>query len=128
MSELRVSKLAGTVQWDDGENFHGYAKFEVVMPTDGAVVEWTELYQKPGDTMVPVELPQWSVIPIVDGAFNQTVGLAYNEDMVPHNTKYRATYYDHTLKEIAGPTSTFTVTTEETTPPVPTLPAPTAPA
>lgn len=128
MSELRVSKLQGTIQWDDATNFNGYAKFVISMPTDASAQEWTSVFRVPGSTLTPLELPQWVVIPIDAGAFNQNVGLIFNADMVPHNTKYTATYYDQTLKEIAGPTATFTVSTAETTPPVPTLPAPTAPA
>lgn len=128
VSELRVTKLTGTVQWDDGTNFTGYAKFELVMPTDALAQEWDVVFQAPGSSMTPVELPLWSVIPINEGVFNTSVGLLYNADLVPHNTKYQATYYDQTLKKIAGPTATFTVTTAETTPLVPTLSAPIAPA
>lgn len=128
VSDLRTSKLTGTVQWDDGTNFGGYVKLVVSMPTDDSASEWTELYRKPGESLTPVELPQWAVIPITDGAFNQSVGPIYNADMVPHNTKYTATYYDQSLKLIAGPTATFTVSSATTAPPIPTLPSPNAPA
>ncbi len=128
MSELRVSKLAGTVEWDDGTNFNGYAKFDVQMPADGAASEWDSIYRIPGENITPLELPQWAVIPITDGIFHQAVGLIFNADMIPYNSKYQATYYDVTLKEIAGPTASFIVSAEPTTPPVPTLPAPVAPA
>ena len=128
MANLRASKLQGTIQWDDGTDFTGYAKFVVSMPTDASAQEWTGLFRIPGATITPIELPQWVVIPITTGSFSQSVGLIFNEDMVPYNTKYTATYYDQTLKEIAGPTATFSVTASETTPPVPTLPAPIPPA
>jgi hypothetical protein len=116
--------LSGTVQWSDGVNFDGYVKVEVVFPTG-----WTNLFKKTSPTgTTPVKLPEWCVIPIEDGSFLQEVGLYYNSDMTPHNTKYQATYYDKTLTQVGATTATFSVTSDTTTPPIPTLTAPVAPA
>jgi hypothetical protein len=119
----RISKLSGTVQWDDGVNFDGYVKVAVSFPSG-----WTTLFKKSNTSITPVKLPEWSVIPIEDGTFSQELGLFYNSDMSPHNTKYTATYYDKTLKLISGPGSTFTASSETTAVPIPTLTAPVAPA
>jgi hypothetical protein len=120
----RISKLTGTVQWDDGVNFDGYVKIAVAFPTG-----WTELFKKSAPAAITsVKLPEWSIIPIEDGLFSQEVGVYYNSDMTPHNTKYNATYYDRTLTEIAGPTANFVASSVTTAPPIPTLTAPVAPA
>jgi len=126
VANTNTSKLAGAVAWDDGATFDGYVKMDIVFPTDESATAWTNLYKKPDSDLVAVELPIWSVIPIKGGEFNQATGLIFNADMVPHNTSYTATYYDQTLKLIAGPTDSFLVTAAETTPPIPTLPAPNA--
>jgi hypothetical protein len=119
----RISKLTGTVQWDDGENFDGYVKVALALPSG-----WTEVTKKSNQGIAPVTLPLWSVIPIEDGSFSQEVGLYYNSDMTPHNSKYNATYYDKTLTQVATTTANFVVSAETTAVPIPTLPAPVAPA
>ena len=124
----RISKLAGTVAWDDGSAFDGYVLLTILFPADAVATDWTKLYKKGGTSTTPVRLPSWSVIPIYAGTYAQELGLFYNSDMTPHNTKYTATYYDKTMKEIAGPTASFTVSAATTTISAPTLPAPTAPA
>jgi hypothetical protein len=124
MAEPRIAKLAGTVQWSDGVDFSGYAVFGLVMPETGGT-DWPFLSQG-GTTPDPVRISQWSVIPIEQGAFNEALGLFYNGDIVPQNSKYVVYYYDKNLVKIAEDTTPFSVTADPTTPVIPTLTAPVA--
>lgn len=125
MAEPRVAKLSGQVLWADSKPFNGYFVVGLVLPSDGAA-DWPYLGRGPGTSSIAVKIriPSWFTVPIENGVFNQTAGLFFNDDMVPHNSQYQGYYYDDTLKQIVGPTTTFTVTADPTTPPIPTLTAP----
>lgn len=124
----RVGKLTGTITWSDGSSFNGFAVVGLVLPTSSGTA-WPELTLEPGSPRQ--RLPLWSTIPIINGAFNQQLGLWFNEDINPPNTKYIIYYYDTSLKTPAvgvpsGIGDAFTVTADPTTPPTYTLTAPIA--
>lgn len=122
MAAPRSAKLSGTVQWDDGENFNGFIICLLVPPTKSGS-DWTAIYTGT-DTDSPRKVPTRFIIPIVDGEYNQSLGLFFNADLTPHNSQYAAYFYDSTGTQIAGPTAVFSVTADPTTPTVPTLTAP----
>lgn len=126
MSSPRVGTLTGSITWSDGTNFNGFGVVGLVLPTSGGT-NWPELSLEPGSPRQ--RLPLWSTIPIVDGAFNNQVGLWYNADIDPPNTTYVIYYYDTSLKQVGVPSGiadAFTISAAQTTPPVYTLTAPVA--
>lgn len=110
-----------TVQWTDGTNFNGFLLAGIVPPSNG-VTAWTSVAM--GDNYPAARLPVWARIPIVDGKYNASCALFYNDDMTPPGSEYVAYYYDATGRQIAGPTAQFTVSTDPFTPPSATLTAP----
>lgn len=126
MSTPRTAKLSGTIQWSDGSNFNGFGVVGLVFPTSGGAA-WPELSIEPNSPRQ--RIPQWAVIPIVDGAFNNQVGLWFNADIDPPNTKYAIFYYDSSNKLVGQPSSSsdfFQVTADPVAPPTYTLTVPTA--
>ena len=114
---------SAVVSWSSGGPFDGYCLIGVVVPsfsgTDSAYVTLN-------DTQPIVRLPLFAYIPIVAGTFQQESSMIFTSDLEPPNTKYVCWYYDTVGRQIAGPSSTFTVTTDPFTPPTLTLTAPTA--
>lgn len=94
MTPARTSKLAGTVFWPDGTTrFNGHVDIVLMVPgIDGRTQLWPRL--SIGQGYPSVEIPQWTRVKITDGVFDQGVALWYNSDIIPHNTKYVAHYYD----------------------------------
>ena len=126
MSSPRVGTLTGTITWSDGTNFNGFGVVGLVLPTSSGVA-WPELSLEPGTPRQ--RLPLWSTIPIVEGTFNNQVGLWYNADINPPNTQYVIYYYDTSLKQVGIPSSisdAFTISAAQTTPPTYTLTVPIA--
>lgn len=126
MANPRVGKLTGTISWSDGSLFNGFAVIGLVLPTSGGN-PWPELSIEPNSPQQ--RIPIWSTIPISAGAFNTSVGLWYNEDIDPPNTKYAIYYYDSSLEQVGAPSSAsdfFTITAATTTPPTYTLTVPIA--
>lgn len=126
MSAPRIGKLNGEITWDDGSLFNGFGVVGLVLPTSGGV-DWPELTIEPNTPRQ--RLPLWATIPIVNGEFNNQVGLWFNADIDPPNTKYVIYYYDSSGKQVGVPTNSadfFTITAAETTPTMYTLVAPTA--
>jgi hypothetical protein len=126
MAEPRVAKLAGTINWSDATDFSGYAVFGLVLPAkSGGGADWPYV-SRGAQTPDPVRIPQWFVIPIEEGTFNQALGLFFNADIVPQNSQYVVYYYDKNLVSIASDVTPFSVTADPYTPVVPTLTAPVA--
>jgi hypothetical protein len=70
-----------------------------------------------------------STIPVVDGVFNNSLGLWYNADINPPNSKYCVWYYDGTGRIVGQPTNSsdfFIVSTNPFSPVTYTLATPTA--
>lgn len=126
MAEPRNGKLAGTILWSDGSNFSGFAIIGLVVPTSNGTA-WPELAIDPGSPRQ--RIPLWLTVPIKDGAFNTQVGLWYNEDIDPPNSKYCCYLYDNAMKQVGAPATSadfFTVSSEYTTIVAPTLTVPVA--
>jgi hypothetical protein len=122
----QIGKLTGTITWSDGSNFNGFAVIGLVFPTSSGAA-WPELSLEPNSFRQ--RIPQWSVIPIVDGAFNSSVGLFYNENIDPPNTKYAIYYYDSSNKVVGSPSAPadfFIISAPTTTPTMYTLTVPIA--
>ena len=114
-----------TVLWSDGSLFNGFILIGLVYPTNGS--QWAEVDlggQAPGE-----RLPQFTKVAIVNGKFDNSVGIVYTSSISPPNTQYVAWYYDQSTyppRQICGPTTFFTVNTGTVTPPTCTLTSPTA--
>lgn len=107
---FRVGHLGGgPFTWSDGTLFNGYLVVNFGAPTQGGTA-WPTVslnHQSPA-----IELPLSARIPIVDGQPDKSVGVIYNEDMTPPNTIYRAWLYEMNGVQVAGPSSTFTVSSD----------------
>ena len=103
--------------WTDGMPFNGFVLVGLIPPILDSVT-YTE-----GDygLAFPTDpLPQFAIIPIINGYLNQSVGLYYNADISPPNTTYNARFYDTTKRLIAGPSPAFTVNSS----PINSIPSP----
>lgn len=118
MTPARTSKLAGTVFWPDGTTrFNGHVDIVLMVPgIDGRTQLWPRL--SIGQGYPSVEIPQWTRVKITDGVFDQGVALWYNSDIIPHNTKYVAHYYDSSMTSVGRPSTVFEVSAASTVPPV----------
>ena len=102
--------------------FNGFALIGLVAPSDGttpwSIMDYGNLYPS-------IQLPVWQRIPIINGSLNNGCGCFLNSDITPPGSQYIVYYYDATGRQIAGPSSPFTVTTQNTfTPPILTLTIP----
>jgi len=118
---LRIGKFPqDRLLWDNGANFNGYAWISVI-PGDNEC-EYTT--GQTGNSFPAETLPQFSVIPIVEGRYNSSLGLFYNADISPPGSTYIARFYDTTqCCLIAGPTDPFIVDSN----PIDSIPAVTLP-
>lgn len=122
----RTGKLKANpdIMWDNGDLFNGFAVIAIVPPTLDAV-NWPTITIDPNSPSQ--RLPQTATIPIVDGVFNNSIALFYNEDLNPPNSKYAIYYLDSGWNFVGSPVSSsdfFTVSTGETNPPQYTLETP----
>ncbi len=106
--------------WDNGGPFNGFCLVGLIPPILDAV---TYLEGDFGLAYPTDPLPQFAIIPIINGYFNGSVGLYYNEDISPPNTTYNARFYDTTKRLIAGPSPAFTVASN----PIDSIPSPSLP-
>src|SRR5437899_2070819 len=108
------------VSWSDGTLFTGFALCALIPPVGYSEVD--SGLQDPAET-----LPQFAVIPIVNGSFNSSLGLYYSADLNPPGMTYNISFYTTTKKLIAGPSVAFSVTADPiTTITIPTLTVPVA--
>lgn len=118
-SNPRVAKLSGTIQWSDNTNFYGYAVFGIVLPPSHSypVIATQNRFNSQ-------RIPQWSIVPIQNGAYLDGSGLIYNADIIPRNTAYVVYYYDEAMVLVGAPSTTadyFYANAGTITPPVYTL-------
>ena len=104
--------------WTNDVPFNGFALIGLIPPILDSVTYTEGDY---GLSMPTDALPQFAIIPIINGYFNGSVGLYYNEDISPPNTTYNARFYDTTKRLIAGPSPAFTVASN----PIDSIPNPT---
>ena len=122
-----VATLSQTasIAWSDGTLFNGFLLIGLVVPITGTA--WAELDlggQSPGE-----RIPLYTKVPVIEGQFSNEVGVIYNTSISPPNSKYACWYYDNSnypVRQIAGPSTLFTVTSATLTPPALTLTVPTA--
>ena len=118
---------SANVTWSGGSLFSGYLLLGVALPLDSNGVQWAHVNLF--GTSQP--LPQWTVIPIIEGVLDNNTSVFPNSQIDPPNTKYAAYWYDNTWKLIypfpAGTLPTlFTITGATYTITPPTLTSPTA--
>jgi hypothetical protein len=119
-TQPRTAKLSSATQvlWDSGEPFDGFVAIYIALPGDHTLAALDNSYAN----LIPLR----TVIPIVEGVYNQNCSLYFNADIEPPNTQYVAYWYDATKKRIApsGDGTLFTVTADPhvLTPPTLTVP------
>jgi len=125
-SNPRVGKFPQTAEitWSDDSLFTGILYVALVPPEysendDATSVDYQAFY--PGQ-----KIPTRVGIPIVNGLFNNSLGLFYNEDLSPPNSRYACRLYDITGRAVTSMSSLFEVNSD----PIDSLPSlsPTAPA
>jgi hypothetical protein len=99
-------------------------------PLDGSAAEWPSLSL--AGFSPAINLPLSARVPIIDGNPHQGVSIIYNADITPPNTSYTAWLYEMNGVQVAGPSSSFTVsgdpfTVTISTPTVPTAGTPVQP-
>ncbi len=119
---------ASNVLWSSGALFSGYILLGLALPTDALGYQWAEL-RLYGTSQ---RLPEWTVIPIVEGVIDNNTSIFLTSQLDPPNTRYVAYWYDNTWKRIYPypigvlPTA-FTVSTNPYIITPPTLTVPTVP-
>lgn len=125
-STPRVGKFpqSTTISWSDGSLFTGILYVALVPPEyseddDATSVDYLAFYPA-------LKIPTRVGIPIIEGKFNDSLGLFYNEDLTPPNSRYACRLYDITKRAVTSMSALFEVDAN----PIDTLPAlaPTAPA
>lgn len=104
----RKSLFSNTpLTWSDGlTKFNGFLVVAFIPPTASGA-DWPRVdffNQSPGQA-----LPLRAIIPVTEGVINQSLGLFYSADVQPPNSQYVYWIYDTTSRQIAGPSSLFTV-------------------
>ncbi len=121
----RVAKFPTTdVTWSDGTTkFNGFALIGFIPPIRSAVT-YTE---NDFDNAMPAEaLPNFAIIPIIQGQFNGSCGLFWTTDAAPPGLTYNISYYDTTGRLVSTVSSPFTVTADPISLPSQTLTIPTS--
>lgn len=111
--------------WTSGQKFNGFLLVNLILPTRASGVSvWPSVDY--GNQSSNLELPLMQKIPIVAGQLNNSCGLFLNADITPPGSIYRCWYYDASGTLIAGPSTNFSVTSQDAlTPPILPLTAPT---
>ena len=107
----RIALMVGNanITWSNNTTaFNGFALVVLQIPTapagtQYATVDYGNLY--PG-----MRLPLFQIIPIIQGQFNTACGVYVNDDLVPPGSSYVTYMYDSTNHQVAGPSSSWTVT------------------
>jgi len=111
------------VTWHDDTPFNGFILIGLIYPVSGST--WAEADL--GGVAPGERLPQFQKVHIINGKFDNSVGVLYNSSISPQNTQYVAWYYDSSSfppRQICGPTSIFTVGSPILTPPICSLTTP----
>jgi hypothetical protein len=128
MSSPQIGKFdqSATITWSNGAVFNGYIIVGIVIPTQNgmSITVWPQINY--GNTAQQLYLPKgFAKVPIVEGKLFSNAGLIYNIDINPPATQYVYYVYDSSNKQIAGPSSFFTVSSPTITLPSLTLVVPT---
>lgn len=114
MSSPRIGKFTNhpVIYWDNGMRFNGYACIAIVPPTIPAQgqLQYTVRGMATPATTLPLTM---HLIPIENGVLDPNLGLYYNEDITPPNTRYVLYYADASKQIISGPSAYFTVSTPD---------------
>lgn len=112
MSTARTAKADSSVvlSWSNAELFQGYLLIGIAAPTGRPSVEVSSY-------VGIVEVPIFTLIPVVDGKYNQATEVFYTTDLTPPNTTYFAWLLDKTGTQVGSVSTSFTVTTNPFTPP-----------
>ena len=105
-----------SITWSDGTLFDGFVLINLLIPHAASGTDWAEVDQ--GRIYPSIQLPQMQVVPIIGGAYNAACGLFVNADLTPPGSAYRCYVYDATKRQIAGPSSNFTVTSTTAVDPI----------
>lgn len=122
MSAPRIAKFdtSATIYYSDGTTlFNGFFLVGAALPTVSGTA-FTSLYY--GNSGVAPRISKWVKVPVSEGKFHTSVGLFYNEDIVPPATVYYAWAYfggsnGGAARQLAGPSASFTVTSDVITVP-----------
>jgi len=116
----QLSTIPATVTWQSGQNFDGYVWMGLVLPNG---------YSQPTlvNSYIVQQLPNFTKVPIVNGAIDNTTGVFWNSDIDPPGTHYVAYFMDNNNALIApssGTATPFSIGGSVATITVPTLPQP----
>lgn len=121
---LLTSKPTNTLTWSDGSSFNGYVRITMSFPIGYSQAFLISKYQEQmlaGDYVLPVK----------DGVIDNNLAVWKTSSLSPFGLQYVWYAYDSAFKQIAGPSSSFTVTDDTFTLPSLTLttitPPPTMP-
>lgn len=131
MSAPRIAKFdtSATIYYSDGTTlFNGFFLIGAALPTVSGTA-FTSLYY--GNSGVAPRISKWVKVPVSEGKFHTSVGLFYNADIVPPATVYYAWAYlggtsGGAARQLAGPSASFSVTSDVITVPSLTITIPTA--
>lgn len=113
---IALCKQNVTITWADATPFNGFVLINLLIPNAVSGTNWTEVDY--GTLFPALSLPQMQIIPIIGGQYNGSCGLFLNADLVPPGSQYRVYVYDSTKRQIAGPSSNFSVTTTDAIDPI----------
>ena len=127
MADPRKAKFNATptVAWSDGSVFNGYILIGIQMPSQGGTDYPFVAMGGSGQDFYPIQrVPTFALTPIKSGKYDINTTIFFNSDLNPPNSVYRAWLYDDTRRQVAGPSSSFTVSADPFTPPTltPTIP------
>jgi len=111
-SSARTASASNSIPqlWSDGSGFQGWLLCGLVCPSGYPKMA---LYNYVG----LVDIPIFTMIPIVDGVYNTTTEIFYTTDIEPPGATYVAWLCDKGYKQIGTVSSPFTVTSATFTPP-----------
>ncbi len=114
-----------TITWSDDSLFTGILYVALVPPSYNTVTDDDATSVNYESFYPALKIPVRVGIPIVNGKFNDSLGLFYNADMTPPNSRYACRLYDSTLRAVTSMSALFEVDSD----PIDSLPslAPTVP-
>lgn len=114
-----------TVTWSDGTLFTGILYVALVPPSYDTVTDDDATEVDYSAFFPAIKIPTRIGIPIIQGKYASQLGLYYNADLVPPNSRYACKLYDSTGRSVSSMSALFVVDEN----PIDTLPTitPTAP-